>query len=924
MLQKRPIGTLAEALSAANKKAKQGAGAGALKVCFVTPELAEFHQNGGIGTATSGLIEHLGRDGVAGEGRVSVLYTGNLPDDTGTGSEFFRSLSRLKAKGVQVHLLRQLYEPRFADSLRMLSYACHDFLRQREYDVIHFNDYCGNGFYATQAKRCGSDYLKTLLVTCLHGPKLWASSADRVSFSTLDELEQAHLEQRAIENSDVCIAVSRYLVEWLGTAGVALPERTYVHRNCHPVVPHARGGGLTAGALRRVAFFGRLDERKGVDLFVEALTKFLPGHPGIEIVFCGKFSRISGEHSAGYVLERLKALPNPISFHNRLDRDDAMRELAREGTLAVIPSHDENSPCVIVECQQAGIPFIATRVGGIPELVAEDDWAEVLVEPTAAALAVRLAQVAEHGHKPVAQNANEASVRELWSAFHKDMVPALNRQLAESLQAMQAEDQPLVSICITHYRRPHLLPRLFKAISLQTYKNIEVVLVDDGSAEAATQSMLEQIRAYKGFAFPIRVVEIENSYLGAARNAAAAHAKGEYLKFQDDDNLPTPQEVEKLVRAARSANAAAVTCMAFQFEEALPATLTLKDVTYFPLGDAGPLAYMRNEYGDANSLVHRETFEALGGFTEDRGIGYEDYEYFARLTSAGHRLVLVPEPLFFYRVSADSMLQKGNMYADAMRARRGFADAPADVTRALADLMHGQNLIHEINAAAWYRAEKYREPLLHHQLMGDDPNCTDAEQKVADLMARYGRIEDAFRFLFAHQSLTPALGWMETEGQEALTARNAERGQMGHPMVIALRRDLGVRLLAPDARDLPPSWQPEWDILDDRPNGLLLHPVAERVSVACIPLIIPKGARRVTVQWTHGHPEGPTVFVAIAIGRDAEYSSSWACLEAGAQSLSTAVSFKPLKSDADLMLRTRVEGADAYAWSIARFIKIEF
>src|SRR5437660_11889156 len=55
-----------------------------------------------------------------------------------------------------------------------------------------------------------------------------------------------------------------------------------------------------------------------------------------------------------------------------------------------MPSLMVNSPNVVSECIEHGIPFVATKTGGIPELVAEDDRARVLCEPTPGNLAVAL------------------------------------------------------------------------------------------------------------------------------------------------------------------------------------------------------------------------------------------------------------------------------------------------------------------------------------------------------------------------------------------------------------------------------------------------------------------------------------------------------------------------------------------------------
>ena len=112
---------------------------------------------------------------------------------------------------------------------------------------------------------------------------------------------------------------------------------------------------------------------------------------------------------------------------------------------------------------------------------------------------------------------------------------------------------------------------------------------------------------------------------------------------------------------------------------------------WVPLGNAAGLGVFRNVFGDANALVRRTTFEALGGFTEDYGVGHEDWEFFARASLAGVNLQLVPEPLFWYRLNAASMLRAGNAQADHARSLRPYwegLDGGVGATLAYASHLH--------------------------------------------------------------------------------------------------------------------------------------------------------------------------------------------------------------------------------------------
>ncbi|WP_258924336.1 glycosyltransferase family 2 protein, partial [Klebsiella pneumoniae] len=79
-------------------------------------------------------------------------------------------------------------------------------------------------------------------------------------------------------------------------------------------------------------------------------------------------------------------------------------------------------------------------------------------------------------------------------------------------------------------------------------------------------------------------------------------------------------------------------------------------------------------FGDANALIRKEVFEKVGGFTEDYGLGHEDWEFFAKISLQGYKLQIVPEPLFWYRVANSGMLLSGNKSKNNYRSFRPFMD----------------------------------------------------------------------------------------------------------------------------------------------------------------------------------------------------------------------------------------------------------
>ena len=106
--------------------------------------------------------------------------------------------------------------------------------------------------------------------------------------------------------------------------------------------------------------------------------------------------------------------------------------------------------------------------------------------------------------------------------------------------------QPLISLVVSIYNVENYLWSCLDSIAKQTYSNIEVLLVNDGSPDDSSSICQEFVAKDSRF----RYIEKENGGLSDARNAGIAEAKGEFLSFVDSDDWIEPTYVEDLYRAA--------------------------------------------------------------------------------------------------------------------------------------------------------------------------------------------------------------------------------------------------------------------------------------------------------------------------------------------------------------------------------------
>lgn len=110
--------------------------------------------------------------------------------------------------------------------------------------------------------------------------------------------------------------------------------------------------------------------------------------------------------------------------------------------------------------------------------------------------------------------------------------------------------EPLVSVIVPVYNVVEYLPLCLRSISEQTYRNLEIILVDDGSTDGSgaicDEFALNDSRA--------KVIHQPNSGLWVARNAGHEAANGEYLFFPDADDFFSPDLISLLFKAINSGN----------------------------------------------------------------------------------------------------------------------------------------------------------------------------------------------------------------------------------------------------------------------------------------------------------------------------------------------------------------------------------
>ncbi len=121
-------------------------------------------------------------------------------------------------------------------------------------------------------------------------------------------------------------------------------------------------------------------------------------------------------------------------------------------------------------------------------------------------------------------------------------------------------ERPLITVAVTCYNLEKYIERCLKSVLSQTYKELEILIVDDGSGDASPQ-ICDRIA---GTDSRVSVLHTPNGGPGKARNAAIEKAKGEYIAFVDGDDYIVPDMYETMVNAILKARADIAVCRHYE------------------------------------------------------------------------------------------------------------------------------------------------------------------------------------------------------------------------------------------------------------------------------------------------------------------------------------------------------------------------
>ena len=225
-----------------------------------------------------------------------------------------------------------------------------------------------------------------------------------------------------------------------------------------------------------------------------------------------------------------------------------------------------------------------------------------------------------------------------------------------------------VSVIIPFFNRIPWTLEALQSVLDQTYRNFDVILVDDGS----TEDISPLIQAC-GDDERIAYVRRDHGGAAAARNRGIAEAKGEYIAFLDSDDLYLPEKLEMQVAALELGTSyAMVYSRAFEFDS--NSSEAVESRGGFFSGSIYPdLLFIRNNQITTPTVMVRADVLKEAGLFDESMVICEDLDLWRRIAKR-HRILHIPKPLAKIRVQRDRFDLKNSMKARIQYYDKAFSE----------------------------------------------------------------------------------------------------------------------------------------------------------------------------------------------------------------------------------------------------------
>ena len=542
-------------------------------------------------------------------------------------------------------------------------------------DIIEMQEYNAYGQYIIQSKLMLNEKLKDIpLVVHLHTPSFETLKINQFNTYELPFYWIGEMEKFCIKGADALVCPSQFLADKLQ---YLVDEKIKVINLPFDIdkeeLEKYEKEGIQKPDKKTILYFGRTEYRKGVVQMLKGAEKLWKKGLDFKVKIIGGDTIL--ESKGTYVGEDLKKKyakyieSGNLEMMNSIPHLDLIPHIL-SATAVTIPSLYENFPNTCIYSMWLGKPVLVSKSGGQAEMVKDSgknglifDWDkdgdfEEKLKQLLNMSDEDLKQMGDNAKSRIHELCNMEDNLKIRREFFEDVIKNKNKpkekfpfveEMPKDEYIKQYDgEKDLLSVVIPYYNLGKTLPETIESIKATTYKNYEIIIVNDGSTDEESVKVLEQYKDDE----KVRVVNIENKGLANARNVGAKEAKGEFVAFLDADDKIDPTFYEKAIRILHQYSNVSYVYSWVQYFEGSTAVWPTFNVHIPYLLCANMLA--------AFVVIRKNDFLNFGQNRIKMEYGMEDYDGWVSLAEHGYLGVSIPEKLNLYRIRKDSMSRQFN------------------------------------------------------------------------------------------------------------------------------------------------------------------------------------------------------------------------------------------------------------------------
>lgn len=535
-------------------------------------------------------------------------------------------------------------------------------------DVIESQEYLGIAYYLLQFKYLGYDWCKDVpVLITMHSPSFLYMEYNHVSEFRYPNYWICEMERFCLQAADHVISPSQFMIDELGKrfnlnhSNISVVANPYTFQKQQPTIDSGN----------EIIFFGKLTVQKGILqllhyfklLWDEGFQRPLTLIGGQDIIY-----HPDGLSMGAVVRKNYKSYVKAglLKLEDRIEPSAIEKRLAK-AEVVIVPSNNDNLPYVTAEMMSLGKIVLVSEQGGHREVVENGVTGFIFDHEKAGSFQQQLTtilgldkerkkeissraqkRISEYfSYQKVYKNKKQVIDLVVLQKDSKKEFPYIRFKQDVSRIVNSTKGNKKLSVVVPFYNMGRFLDETILSIKKSSCEVHEIIIVNDGSTE---EESIQTLNAYRS-AIGVVVIDTINGGVGAARNIGIRAAKGEYIAVLDADDIVEPPYYATATRILSTyENVHFVGCWTRYFEGSNKIWPTFSPepplILYHNLINSSALIFKKE------SIVAAGLYDAKMTFT-----GLEDYASVVAMLASGYGGVVIPEPLFKYRIRNNSMIR---------------------------------------------------------------------------------------------------------------------------------------------------------------------------------------------------------------------------------------------------------------------------